>query len=245
MKEAILAPGAASAGTGEQRPAGGTVFVQALAGRQLNDPYVAAARRRASPRSAFKLNGAGRQVPSAEARPRGCSIWAPCAGAGARWLLSAWRGGQDRPPPISGDGSRSPESNSCKRSARRRNPAALKRALDGEADLVLSDMASPTRAIAKPITSAPWRCSKRRSSLPKDVLSPAAPRRQGLQGGAASELLRAGGRSARRSEARQAAGQPRGVGGALSRGRGSGAGGRLNLNQSGTIASGAESLSMI
>ena len=147
--------------------------------RQLNDPYVARAKREGMrSRAAYKLmeiddkarflkkgarvvdlgaapggwsQVAAKRVGAPEAGARGCNrCFANGAGAGRRFRAARF-------------------------SRSRRARASSKTMLGGPADVVLSDMAANATGHARPITSRSWHWWKRRRNLPARCLRPAAP----------------------------------------------------------------------
>ncbi len=159
--------------------------------RQLNDPYVSAAKKEGyRSRAAFKLLELDRKFHFLK-KARACSISAQHPAAGARSRISARARAARWWAPTFSRSRRSPGVTLLQCDLLdARTPALLKDALGAPADVVLTDMAARRRAIGPPTICAPRRCSRPRSTSRKTCSSPAASSSARCsQGGAAGALL--------------------------------------------------------
>ena len=215
--------------TREQRPSGGerdlqvrvktgksrTLSSKLWLERQLNDPYVARAKREGyRSRAAYKLieiddkfafSKPGARVVDLGAAPGGWSQIAAKRVGARRTARAAWS------PSTFSTWTRSPASISCS------SISSIRRARHAESRCSAARPMSccPTwrrtpPAIARPIISRSWRWSRRRRNSPREVLAPGgAFLAKVLQGGTESELLAVLKRDFATVQARQAGGEPR------------------------------------
>ena len=207
--------------TGKSRTLSSKLWLE----RQLNDPYVARAKREGfRSRAAYKLIEIDDKHRSAQARRAEWSISAPrpAAGARSRHSASVRRGqGPRRRHRSSRDGRRSPASSSCNSiSSTPTAPDQLKELLGGPADVVLSDMAANATGHRKTDhICASWRWPRRPPHFAREVLAPGgAFLVQGAAGRHRGDAARRAQARLREREARQARREPRRFGGALSAG---------------------------
>ena len=194
--------------------------------RQLNDPYVARAKREGyRSRAAYKLIEIddkhrllkpGARVVDLGAAPGG---WSQVAAKRVGAADGQGPRGRDRSPR---HGRRSRASSSCSSiSSIRRAPDRLKAMLGGPADVVLSDMAANATGHRKTDHLRIMALAEAAAEFAREVLAPGgAFLCKVLQGGTEAALLGAAQARLRQREARQAGGEPRGFGRALSAGDG-------------------------